>query len=118
MKLFKSFFHAFRGFSVATNSEFNLKIHIIIALLVIIAGSFFNITVSEFIICLLLFALVISTELINTCIEGICNILRDKYKLAYKDSQNIRDIAASAVLFNAIIASIIGLLIFLPYLNF
>ena len=80
-------------------------------LIVIVAGFIFKISVMEWIVCLILFALVISLELINTAIETTVDIampeINEKAKYA-------KDIAAGAVLFSAIIAAIVGLIIFLP----
>ena len=62
-------------------------------------------------ICIILFGLVITAELINTAIETTVDIAMprkdEKAKLA-------KDVAAGAVLVCAITASIIGLIIFLP----
>lgn len=71
----------------------------------------FKISQFEWIICLILFAAVISSELINTAFENIVDIAmpykNEKAKLA-------KDIAASAVLVWAVVAAIIGIIIFLP----
>ena len=65
----------------------------------------------EWIICVILFALVISAELINTAIETIVDMItmekNEKAKIA-------KDVAAGAVLVNAIGSTIIGLIIFIP----
>ena len=110
-KLRNSFKYAFEGIKEAWKTEQNLKIHFIIMFLVIIAGFIFKITAMEWIVCLLLFALVISLELINTAIETTVDIampeINEKAKYA-------KDIAAGAVLFSAIISVIVGLIIFLP----
>ena len=110
-KLRNSFKYAFEGIKEAWKTEQNLKIHFIIMLLVIIAGFIFKISLIEWIVCLLLFAIVISLELINTAIETTVDIampdINEKAKYA-------KDIAAGAVLFSAIISVIIGLIIFLP----
>ncbi len=110
-KLRNSFKYAFEGIKEAWSTEQNLKIHFIIMFIVIIAGFIFKISVMEWIVCLILFALVISLELINTAIETTVDIampeINEKAKYA-------KDIAAGAVLFSAIIAAIVGLIIFLP----
>ena len=110
-KLRNSFKYAFEGIEEAWKTEQNLKIHFVIMALVIIAGFIFKISVMEWIVCLLLFAIVISLELINTAIETTVDIampeINEKAKYA-------KDIAAGAVLFSAIISVIIGLIIFLP----
>ena len=110
-RLRNSFKYAFAGIIEAWKTEQNLKIHFIIMILVIIAGFVFKIAIMEWLICLLLFALVISLELINTAIETTVDIampeINEKAKYA-------KDIAAGAVLFSAIISVIVGLIIFLP----
>ena len=110
-KLRNSFKYAFEGIEEAWRTEQNLKIHFVIMALVIIAGFIFKISAMEWIICLLLFAIVISLELINTAIETTVDIampdINEKAKYA-------KDIAAGAVLFSAMISVIVGLIIFLP----
>ena len=110
-KLRNSFKYAFEGIAEAWKTEQNLKIHFAIMALVIIAGFMFKISAMEWIICLLLFAIVISLELINTAIETTVDIampdINEKAKYA-------KDIAAGAVLFSAMISVIVGLIIFLP----
>ena len=110
-KLRNSFKYAFEGIEEAWKTEQNLKIHFVIMALVIMAGFIFKISLMEWIVCLLLFAIVISLELINTAIETTVDIampeINEKAKYA-------KDIAAGAVLFSAIISVIVGLIIFLP----
>ncbi len=101
----------FKGYGSAFKTEKNMKIHILIMLLVIIAGIIFKITINEWITCIILFAIVISSELINTAIEATVDIaspqINEKAKLA-------KDVAAGAVLVNAIASVIIGMIIFVP----
>ena len=110
-RLRNSFKYAFEGIQEAWKTEQNLKIHFVIMALVIIAGFIFKISAMEWLVCLLLFAIVISLELINTAIETTVDIampdINEKAKYA-------KDIAAGAVLFSAIISVIVGLIIFLP----
>ena len=110
-KLRNSFKYAFEGIAEAWKTEQNLKIHFVIMALVIIAGFILKISAMEWIVCLLLFAIVISLELINTAIETTVDIampeINEKAKYA-------KDIAAGAVLFSAMISVIVGLIIFLP----
>ena len=80
-------------------------------IVVVIAGIVYSISKIEWMICIILFGLVITAELINTAIETTVDIAMprkdEKAKLA-------KDVAAGAVLVCAITASIIGLIIFLP----
>lgn len=110
-KLRNSFKYAFEGIGEALKTEQNLKIHFFIMIAVITAGLVFKINAMEWIACVILFGLVISLELINTAIETTVDIAmpekNEKAKLA-------KDVAAGAVLMSAIMAIVVGLIIFLP----
>lgn len=110
-KILKSFKYAFNGIITSFKTEINMKFHIVMMVLVIIAGTLLKISKIEWIICVILFALVISAELINTAIETIVDMItmekNEKAKIA-------KDVAAGAVLVNAIGSTIIGLIIFIP----
>jgi len=116
LKFFKGFTYAFVGIQTAFRSQLNLKIHILAVSIVCIFSWLIKVSITDFVIFLLLFSIVIASELFNTCIEEIANFVRDLHKLDYKATKNLRDMAAGAVLVNAIVATIIGLLIFAKYL--
>lgn len=111
--LYKSFKHAFEGIFNTIKKERNIKIHLCMMCLVILCGFYFHITKLEWMICLILFALVISLELVNTAIEAVVDLASPDIHPLAKIS---KDAAAGAVLISAIIAAIIGLMIFIPYL--
>lgn len=110
-KLINSFKFAFKGIGSSLKSERNMKIHFTMMFLVIIAGMLFNISMWEWITCFILFGLVISLEMVNTAIEIVVDIVSPKYDVR---AGRAKDIVAGAVLVNAIVAAIVGLLIFLP----
>lgn len=110
-KLINSFKFAFKGIGSSLKSERNMKIHFTMMFLVIIAGMLFSISMWEWITCFILFGLVISLEMVNTAIEIVVDIVSPKYDVR---AGRAKDIAAGAVLVNAIVAAIVGLLIFLP----
>lgn len=109
--LLSSFKNAFNGIFAVIKRERNIKIHIFMMILVIIFGAVLKISKTEWLICLILFGLVISAELFNSAIEETVDLAmpnkNDKAKLA-------KDAAAGAVLILAIISAIIGLIIFVP----
>ena len=110
-KLINSFKYAFKGIFSALKTEKNLKIHTIIAILVIIFGIIFKLSKLEWLICLICIMTVISSELINTAIETTVDIaMPNKNELA----KRAKDIGAASVLVLAIFSAIIGLIIFLP----
>lgn len=110
-KLINSFKYAFKGIGSSLKSERNMKIHFAMMVLVIMAGILLNISMWEWITCFILFGLVISLEMVNTAIEIVVDMISPEYNLK---AGHVKDIAAGAVLVNAIVAFIVGLLIFLP----
>lgn len=110
-KLINSFKYAFKGIGSSLKSERNMKIHFAMMVLVIMAGILLNISMWEWITCFILFGLVISLEMVNTAIEIVVDMVSPEYNLK---AGHVKDIAAGAVLVNAIVAFIVGLLIFLP----
>jgi diacylglycerol kinase (ATP) len=110
--LIKSFKYAFEGIFNCIRAERNIKIHITAAMLVTIAGAVLHISKTEWLICLLLFGLIIGLELMNTAVEAVVDLAADGkwYSLAKK----AKDTAAGSVLIASIFAAIIGLIIFLP----
>lgn len=110
-KLINSFKYAFSGIASAFKTERNMKIHVLAVVLVTLAGFSFKISKMEWIVCIILFGMVISLELANTAIETTVDIAmperNEKAKLA-------KDISAGAVLVCAFVSVIVGLMIFVP----
>lgn len=110
-KFLNSFKYAFQGILTSFKSERNMKVHFLIMFLVIIFGFLYKISKLEWMICIILFVIVISGELINTAIEITVDIaMPEKNEKAKK----AKDVSAGAVLVLAIGAAIIGLIIFIP----
>lgn len=110
--LLNSFGYAFQGLKTLILHERNFKIHIVVAIVAIVCCIFFRVHVSEWIFVLLLIGLVLCLEAVNTAIECICDFISPGYDERIK---RIKDIASGAVLIAAIIAVIIGCIIFIPY---
>lgn len=109
----RSFGYAIKGIRASWQEQRNLKVQSIVALITIAAGLYFDIATLEW--CLLLFAiaLVISLEMVNSAVEHLVDLVtRERSELAGK----VKDVAAGAVLFASVMAVIIGVLIFRPYL--
>lgn len=94
--------------------EGNMKIHVSVAILVVIAGLYFGITKVEWLAVWLCFGLVWVAEIINTAIEDLCDIAKEELKLTYEKTKWPRDLAAGAVLVATIVAITVGLWIFMP----
>ncbi len=112
-RLINSFKYAFDGIIPAYDGEQNLKIHSLFVVIVIVFGFLLKISMMEWFICMILFGMVISLELVNTSIEYLVDIATDKYSDIAKKAL---DISALAVFVNALISFIIGLIIFVPKL--
>lgn len=110
-KLIFSFKYASEGIITTIKEERNMFIHFLIAIIVVITGIYVRLSLNEWLICLLLFALVFSLELINTAIENTVDLVTTKKN---KKAKIAKDAAAGAVLIAAIFASIIGIIVFLP----
>lgn len=109
------FKHAFRGLFRMFSQERNFKIQFVIFVLVILLAFLLEVSRNDWVVLLLVSALVISLETINSAIEKACDLYSTERNEQIK---NIKDISAGAVLISALFAIVIGILIFLPYLNF
>lgn len=112
-RFIKSISHAFQGIKDSFDGQSNIKIQIFIAIIVLIAGFQFNISRIEWILLLLTIGAVFTSEMINSAIETTVNLHCSQENSLAKRA---KDIAAGAVLTIAIIAAIIGLIVFIPYL--
>ena len=109
--LYKSFGYAFQGIYTCIGKERNMKIHCGFSALVVLAGIILKLSVTEWCICLTLFGLVMALELVNTSVEAVVDLVTEERKPLAKIA---KDTAAGAVLIAAIMAAIIGCIIFIP----
>lgn len=108
-----TFKHVFCGFKVLWAEEHNARIHIIVSVIVVILGALLDISLTEWLIVLVLIGLVLSLEIINTSIENICDYISPEWHMIIK---KIKDLAAAAVFLAAMISVVCGIIIFLPKL--
>ena len=110
-KFINSFSYPIKGLRYAYKNEQNLAVDVGIALLVIIFGFLFRINKYEWAILVLTIGLVISCELINTAIEAVVDLVTEEYHPLAKVA---KDTSAAAVLVFALVAVVVGLIIFIP----
>lgn len=108
-----SFKYAFNGLRILFTEEHNARIHLVISTIVIISGILLNISSTEWLIILVLIALVLSLEIINSAIEYLCDLISPEW---HKTIKKIKDLSAAAVLVAAIISVACGIIIFVPKL--
>ncbi len=111
LRFFKSFTYAWDGLKYAFKYEQNILFHALSTIVVIIAGLYFHISLTEWLILCLIIGLVIATELINTSIEATIDLITDKVHPLAKIA---KDTAAAAVLTFGFTAIIIAIIIFVP----
>ncbi|MBS1602025.1 MAG: diacylglycerol kinase family protein [Bacteroidetes bacterium] len=107
----RSFGFAIAGIRTFIRREHNARIHLAATVAVIIAAIVARVSVAEAGALTIVVALVWITEILNTCIERMADLITPDQDPQIKF---IKDIAAAAVLIAAITAVVTGLLIFIP----
>jgi len=111
VKRAQSFTHAFRGVWLFFMTTPNALIHLLAAVLVVVAGFYFQISLFEWLVLVLTIGLVFVAEAFNTAIEIDMNLTSPQYHPYARDT---KDVAAGAVLIAAFVSVVVGLIIFLP----
>ena len=106
--------YAIRGVWLLLTTEPSIIVQFFIAVIMTVAGFIFKISTTEWILQLLAIGLVMTAEALNTAIEKLTDYIQPEYdrKIGF-----IKDIAAGAPAIAAIIAVIIGVLIYLPKIS-
>ena len=102
---------ALNGFMRLVRSEPNMQVHVVATLLVTALGFYFEIRLTEWALQCLAIGLVIGMEALNTALEELSNKVESKPDPQIKQ---VKDFAAGAVVFSALIALVVGLLIYIP----
>ncbi|WP_299336380.1 diacylglycerol kinase [uncultured Psychroserpens sp.] len=107
----KSVGYAFKGALYLIRTEASIKIQVFCAIVVTIAGFYFDISRTEWLFQIAFIGLVMSMEGVNTAIEYIADFVHpDRHDSIGK----IKDIAAGAVFIAAISAAVAALVIYIP----
>ena len=109
--LIESFQHAFAGMWFAVRTQRNARIHATIAILVVFLGLFLELELVQWAIIVLTTGFVFVSELFNTAIESVIDLVTEEYHPLAKQA---KDVAAAAVLISAIVAVAVGILILGP----
>ena len=105
-----TFKNARKGFRLVVKSERNLRVHLIVASVVIALGFLLQFKGIEFCIALMAIANVIVAEMLNTAIEfALDSIYHNKYSRMVGMA---KDISAGAVMFATFVSAIIGIILF------
>ncbi|MCW8981950.1 MAG: diacylglycerol kinase family protein [Altibacter sp.] len=112
-KRLKGFGYAIKGAWMLLKNEPSIQVQSVIAVLVTIAGFYFEISAVEWMLQVIAIGLVMSIEGLNTAAEEMADFVHPDFhnKIGY-----IKDVAAGAVFFAAIAAVVIACIIYLPKL--
>lgn len=107
-----SFKGALRGILKTINSESHMRFHLVAAFYVILFSYFYEFTPVEYSILIILIASVIAAEILNTCIEELCDLVADRYEPLVRF---IKDASAGVVLILSVAAFVIAVLFFIDF---
>ena len=105
----KSFIDCIHGLEFTIENEDNFKREIVLGIIALIMSFILKISKIEFIIVLVVIALVLISEVINTAIERAVDLYTTKYNETAKIA---KDVSAFSVLLTSIFSLIIGIIIF------
>lgn len=107
----KSIKYSLNGIWYLIKTESSIKIQIFAALIITLAGFYFNISKTEWFAQTLIMSLVLVSESFNTVIEKLADFIHPNY---HKKIGLIKDIGAGTVGIAAIMSLIIAGMIYLP----
>ncbi|MBL0343159.1 MAG: diacylglycerol kinase family protein [Bacteroidetes bacterium] len=105
--------YAYDGLVEACKTQLNMKIHLVAMILVILTGILLDLTTTEWVLIAFCIGMVISTELVNTALEYLVDLVSPEHNI---QAGKVKDIAAAAVLIVSVMSLLIGLIIFAPKL--
>lgn len=111
-KFFRSLKHAIDGLSYAATHERNFRIELFFAAAVVLSIFIFKVRSWEAIVLIIMIMWVLIAELINTVLERVVDILKPRI---HPYAHLIKDLMAGAVLISALVAIVVGVIIFYPY---
>ncbi len=114
-KTFNSFKFALRGVGFVWKEETNFGFIIFFAILALCIGYYFDFTLIEYSICVVIITMVMVAEMVNTAIEEICDKIEPNHSPVIG---KIKDISSGFVLVTSLGAGIAGLLVFFNHFAF
>lgn len=113
-RLTKSFLFALKGLVYIVKNHHNAQLIFFFAILAVIVGVCLRVPTSEMLIVLLTIGLVFVSEIFNTMIEDITNLITDKK--FHPSVEVIKDMSAGAVLVASILSLVVGYSVFIKRL--
>jgi diacylglycerol kinase len=110
---FGSFRFAMNGLLSLLKNEHNSRIHLLAAILAIITGTIVKLNHYEWSLLIIVIGIVFLTELLNSSLESLADLIDPEWNELIMKA---KDYSAAAVLISAIVAIVVGGLIFIPKL--
>lgn len=107
----KSMVYAVQGAYKLVTTEHSVMVQFSLGIAVTIAGFWFKISTTEWLIQTMAIGMVLGVEGVNTAIEKIADFIHPQY---HERIGFIKDIAAGAVFFAAMAALAVGAIIYVP----
>ncbi|HEX7169697.1 MAG TPA: diacylglycerol kinase [Rubrobacter sp.] len=104
----RSFEHAYRGMISAVRTQRNMRFHVVVAVVVLVASLFVGVSRIELAFLILTILLVFVTELFNTAMEFVVDLATKEYHPLAKLA---KDVSAGAVLVSSVGAVLVGYLV-------
>ena len=104
----RSFEHAYRGMISAVRTQRNMRFHVVAAVLVLVASLLVGVSKMELAILVLTILIVFVTEMLNTAMEFVVDMVTSEYHPLAKLA---KDVSAGAVLVSSVGAVLVGYLI-------
>lgn len=99
------------GLIYAYVNEQSLTLHAVLTLIVLVSGFYFHISKMQWAILAVVVSIVMITELLNTAIEAVVDLVTDEY---HELAKIAKDCASAAAFISSLLATGLYLYVFLP----
>lgn len=108
----ESFACAVEGFKTVLMTERNIQIHLLISVMVCLAGVYFQLSVLEWVAVVLAIGGMLSLEIMNTAVEYLVDLTQGN--TYHPVAKKAKDVAAAGCMVFAVCSSVLGFVVFLP----
>jgi diacylglycerol kinase (ATP) len=110
----RSFAFAFAGLATMARTQPNFVVHLAAMCLALGLGAVLGLSALEFAVLVVMIAVVLAAECVNTALEALCDVASPGYNPLVKRA---KDVSAGAVLIAALASVVVAVLLFVPHLR-
>ena len=107
------FHHAWHGIAYSFTSQPNFRIHTFVSAIVVFLMFYLGVSSTEKIVLVFAIVLGLVVEMVNTAVESVVDLVTEEWR---ENAKIAKDVSAGAMLLTAVGTSIVGILVFWPYL--